>query len=193
MKWTDYISAPSIIIFLSAAFSAWAAWRDHVMPSWHKKASIIAAVISAVAALWGAFVQGKTGYELRGYVTGGNSYPIFDVSLGRNTDEPVVMMWVEGEFPVYDVNVVIDDIVHAAQLSKFLKPEEMLKLPRFFSQTFLILYHGSRVDLLTLHLSGVDQGHYSGTIRTRSGIFEELFQLRRIHGKWLSALHCKGV
>jgi hypothetical protein len=130
-------------------------------------------------------VETKT-EEMIGHVTGGNSFPWFQVAMIDNIKDKGVLMAIHhGVHPLYDVTARIVD------LQKFQKVKNNISLATFgFTDTNvnvgnMIPSHASMIQ--EWKLEHIPEQSYNVFFTARNGSFTQLIRLKKVNSAWTTA------
>lgn len=136
-------------------------------------------------------------------LTGGDNYCYFLPSRpGEKSNIADLMLINEGEYPLYDISIKIDDV---EKLLGIIKDEQKKGNLPYDSRTRVntMLFEASKilrvgnmgpkqaVELGGLHLPNTDKKSYNIYITARNGSFMQVLRFRRVNSKWKMAMQVR--
>lgn len=205
------ISGPIIIIFVGAVTSAVGIFLLSARIELLSAIIFAGAVISASGAIWASITNTSFEQELRNkneeiasFVTGGDSFCYIRAWVDQVSDRQMLELWHEGKYPVFDINIFIDDRTNISKLPFKELFEEIKKsheedkaegIPKrrdLYNEVERLRQSGElRVERRSLSpntMSGIgrfpypkeDEQLYFIRIMTRNGYFTQNIKLKRL-------------
>lgn len=169
------------------------------MVNWPNFLVLIGAILAAIGVFWGANNQLKSEQELRkkadqiaelttrnkDIVIGGNSFCYITIAnLAPNSNQGILTVVHQGDYPLYDVSARIVDLQKSSQIKRYSLPNLQK------AETHLRI--GNMIKATALPINSFDLGSSSNRdfnifFAARNGLFTQLLRLRKIDGKWTTA------
>ncbi len=131
-------------------------------------------------------IERKTN-EMIGHISGGNSFPYFQIGMIDSTTNTGVLMAIhEGEHPLYDVTARIVDLQKFEQIKNNISLANMSYSDTNISVGNMIPSHASMVQQWKLE-NDLEQS-YNVFFTARNGSFTQFIRLHKINGNWVSAI-----
>jgi hypothetical protein len=143
----------------------------------------------------------KLNKKISADLTGGEGYCYFMPSRpGQNSNIVDLMLMNDGDYPIYDISVKIDDVEKMMEILH--KEKEAGKLPydsmtlsnAMFAKASIVIQVGNMGPHQYAQLNGiqippdVDKKSYNIHITARNGTLTQILRYRRIDNKWKMAL-----
>lgn len=175
-------------------------WTENI--SWPAVVAAIGAIIATTGAFWASVEQSKSEKELRKKneeiarlnqqiaqtVVGGDSYCYVEFSYDAGFDDPFLKLIHVGDYPLYDVSMVIRDIDEYEFLKDGHPTIEDLEKAEFSFPT-RNLSPGERVKLYRLPVSPSEtKKRYEIFITSRNGSLKEFVRLEKVNEQWKIAM-----
>jgi hypothetical protein len=157
---------------------------------------LIGAVLSAVGAIWAQIQSDKQQQEIirlneqiTKTVTGGDSHPlispVFLARHGEQGDIRSLHLGHRGKYPVYDLVVLVTDVVKLRQLAARGGPYNMEEyMWRFHVGT---IGRGYEEKLMEVPTPESEEMMFSFTFMARNGQFEQRSKFQKLQGHWYTA------
>lgn len=128
----------------------------------------------------------KSTYQMICHITGGDSFPYFQIGMLDNKKNTGVLMSIqEGEHPLYDVNARIVDLQKFEQVKNNLSLANMSYSDIYISIGNMIPSHARMIQPWKIHNEPTQS--YNVFLTARNGNFTQLIRLNKINGAWISA------
>lgn len=125
--------------------------------------------------------------QMIGHISGGNSFPYFQIGmLDNNSNTGVLMAIHEGEHPLYDINARIVDLQKFEQIKNNLSLASMSYCDTNISVGNMIPSHASMIQPWKVENEPTQS--YNVFFTARNGSFTQLIRLNKINGIWVSAV-----
>lgn len=178
------------------------------MPAWSESiptpAIVVAigAVIAVIGAFWASVEQSRSQKQLSGKneeianlnrqiaqtITGGDSYCYVEFSHNAGFDYPFLKLIQVGDYPLYDISVVVRDLDDYEYRKEGNPTIEDLEKAEFSFPT-RNLSPGDQVNLYRLPISASEtKKRYEIFIASRNGTVKEFVRLEKIQNKWKIAM-----
>ncbi len=178
------------------------------MSSWPSFLVLIGAILAAIGMFWGACNQSKSEHELRNkadqiaqlttknaqlttknmdMIIGGDSFCYVTIAnLDSNTNQGILMIVHQGDYPLYDINVRMVDLqksrqIRVSSLSDLQKTDINLQLGN------MIKGHAWS-DTNTFDLGSSSNRDFNIFFVARNGPSNQALRLRKIDEKWTIAI-----
>ena len=177
------------------------------MVNWPGILVLIGAILAAIGVFWGANNQIKSEQELRrkadqiaelttrnaelttknkDFIIGGNSFCYVTIAnLDPNTNQGILTVVHQGDYPIYDVSARIVDLQQFRQITSYSLPN--------LQKAETNLRIGNMIKATAMAITPFDLGSFSNKdfniyFAARNGLFTQLLRLRKIDGKWTTAI-----
>jgi hypothetical protein len=130
-------------------------------------------------------VEAKT-EEMIGHISGGNSFPWFQITMiNNNNNEGVLMAIHEGLHPLYDVSARIVDMQKLNEVKNNISLATLEYTDKNINVGNMIPSHANMIQ--QWKLESEPEKSYNIFITARNGSFLQQLRLKKINGVWLSA------
>lgn len=189
LKMPEYLSIPTIIVFLGALLSGIGAFWAAVKQS-KDSAKTAQERLEFEKELRSKSEEiAELNKKIAASVTGGDSYCYFDIANFGPNNTAIAIIIHQGDFPIYDVSISITDLDEFAQLSKSkanLTLEDLASARNNIPIGTMLPYQAK--PFKTIKLPNRETVNYGIAIAARNGTFTEEIRLKKIKGKWTKAM-----